>query len=48
MNLTLTRVNLLFQKSLKRKADAVVESIEGYQMTQKECMLMVRSHLDFV
>lgn len=38
------------QKSLKKKADAVIESIEGYQMTssQKERMLMVRSHLDFV
>jgi transposase len=40
----------LLQKSLKKKADAVVESIEGYQMTQaqKERMLMVRSHLDYV
>ena len=39
-----------FQKSLKKKADAVIESIEGYQMTssQKERMLMVRSHLEFV
>lgn len=38
------------QKSLKKKADAVIESIEGYQMTssQKERMLMVRSHLEFV
>ena len=38
------------QKSLKKKADAVVESIEGYQMppSQKKRMLMVRSHLDFV
>ena len=38
------------QKSLKKKADAVIESIEGYQMTssQKERILMVRSHLDFV
>lgn len=38
------------QKSLIKKADTVVESIEGYQMTasQKERMLMVRSHLDFV
>lgn len=37
-------------KSLKKKADAVIESIEGYQMTapQKDRMLMVRSHLDFV
>ena len=38
------------QKSLKKKADAVIESIEGYQMasSQKERMLIVRSHLDFV
>lgn len=38
------------QKSLKKKADAVTESIEGYQMAppQKERMLMVRSHLAFV
>ena len=38
------------QKSLKKKADAVIESIEGYQMTssQKERMLMVRSHLEFM
>ena len=38
------------QKSLKKKADSITESIEGYQMTssQKEHMLMVRSHLDFV
>lgn len=38
------------QKSLKKKADTVVESIEGYQMTasQKARILMVRSHLDFV
>lgn len=40
----------LLQKSLKKKADSVVESIEGYQMTQaqKERMTMVRSHLDYV
>ena len=40
----------LLQKSLKKKADTVIESIEGYQMTQaqKERMLMVRSHLDYV
>ena len=38
------------QKSLKKKADSIIESIEGYQMTssQKERLLMVRSHLDFV
>lgn len=36
--------------TLKGKADAVVESIDGYQMTQdqKERMLMIRSHLEFV
>ena len=40
----------LLQKSLKKKADTVIESIEGYQMTQaqKERMIMVRSHLDYV
>lgn len=40
----------LLQKSLKKKADSVVESIEGYQMTQaqKERMTMVRSHLNYV
>jgi transposase len=40
----------LLQKSLKKKANTVVESIEGYQMTQaqKERMIMVRSHLDYV
>ena len=38
------------QKSLKKKVDSVIESIEGYQMTasQKERIIMVRSHLDFV
>lgn len=40
----------LLQGSLKKKAATVVESIEGYQMTreQKERMVMVRSHLEFV
>lgn len=40
----------LLQKSLKKKAETVVESIEGYQMNQaqKERMIMVRSHLDYV
>ena len=40
----------LLQKSLKKKADDVIESIEGYQMSkeQKERMVMVRSHLEFV
>jgi len=40
----------LLKKSLKKKADTVIESIEGYQMTkeQKNRMLMIRSHLEFV
>ena len=40
----------LLQRSLKNKADTVVESIEGYQMVweQKERMKMIRSHLEFV
>lgn len=40
----------LLLKSLKKKADAVIDSINGYHMTteQKERMIMVRSHLDFV
>lgn len=38
------------QKSLKKKGDQVIESIEGYQMTssQKERMRMIHDHLDFV
>lgn len=40
------------QKSLKKKADTVIGSIEGYQMTpsqpQKERMIMVCSYLEFV
>ncbi|WP_412766149.1 IS110 family transposase [Schinkia azotoformans] len=40
----------LLHGKLKKKADSVIESIEGYQMTepQKERMTMVRSYLDFV
>lgn len=40
----------LLHKSLKKKADRVNESTEGYQMTpeQKECIVMVHSHLEFV
>jgi transposase len=40
----------LLQKSLKKKANTVIESIEGYQMTreQKDRIVMVRSHLDFI
>lgn len=38
------------QRSLKKKADAVIDSIKGYQMTveQKERILLIRSHLDFI
>ena len=40
----------LLKTSLKKKAQTIIESIEGYQMTkeQKERMVMVRSHLDFI
>jgi transposase len=40
----------LLQKSLKKKATTVIESIEGFQMTkeQKERMVIIRSHLDFI
>ncbi len=40
----------LLQKSLKNKADTVVESIQGYQMTQeqKDRIIMVRSHLEYL
>jgi len=40
----------LLQKTLKKKAATVIESIESYQMTkeQKERMIMVRSHLQFI
>ncbi len=40
----------LLKGSLKNKADEVVQSIQGYQMTkeQKERMVMVRSHLNFI
>ncbi|WP_458413084.1 transposase [Schinkia sp. CFF1] len=40
----------LLQGKLKKKTDFVIESIEGYQITQsqKERMTMVRSHLDYV
>ena len=38
------------QKTLKKRAGTVVESIEVYQMTneQKERIIMVRSHLEFI
>ena len=37
-------------KSLKSKEDAVIESIEGYQMTdaQKYRMRLIRAHMDYV
>ena len=37
-------------KSLKSKEDAVIESIEGYQMTdsQKYRMRLVRAHIDYI
>ena len=40
----------LLKRSLKKKADTVIESIEGYQITkeQKNRILMIRSHLEFV
>jgi len=40
----------LLKRSLKKKADSVIESIEGYQMTkeQKDRMVIIRSHLEFV
>jgi transposase len=40
----------LLQKSLKKKSNVVTESILGYQITpeQKERMIMIRSHLNFV
>lgn len=40
----------LLKGSLKKKSDTIVESIEGYQITkeQKERIVLVRSHLDFV
>lgn len=40
----------LLQRSLKKKANTVLESIEGYSITseQKFRMRLVRSHLDFI
>ena len=37
-------------RSLKRKSDTVIESIEGYQMadSQKYRMLLVRAHMDIL
>ena len=38
------------QRSLKKKADAVIDSINGYHMTseQKDRILLIRSHLEFI
>lgn len=38
------------QRSLKKKADSVIESIEGYSITneQKLRMKIIRSHLDYI
>ncbi len=40
----------LLQRSLKKKADSVIESIEGYSITdeQKLRMRIVRSHLNYI
>ena len=40
----------LLQRSLKKKSDTVIESIEGFQMSkeQKERIVIVRSHLEFI
>lgn len=40
----------LLQRSLKKKADSVLDSIEGYSITpeQKFRMRIVRSHLDYI
>lgn len=40
----------LLQRSLKKKSDSVLESIEGYSITdeQKLRMRIVRSHLDYI
>ena len=37
-------------RSLKSKEDAVIESVEGYQMTdaQKYRMRLVRAHMDYI
>lgn len=40
----------LLQRSLKKKADSVLESIEGYQITKEQKLRMntVRSHLTYI
>lgn len=40
----------LLQRSLKKKADSVLDSIEGYSITQEQKLRMriVRSHLDYI
>lgn len=39
-----------FSNGHLRKSDAVIESIQGFQMTrdQKDRMIMIKDHLDFV
>ena len=43
-------INYLLLRSLKKKSDSVIESIEGYQMTdsQKYRMRLVRAHMDYI
>ena len=40
----------LLQRSLKKKSDSVLESIEGYSITDKQKLRIriVRSHLDYI
>jgi transposase len=40
----------LLQKSLKKKADTVIKSIEVYEMArkQKKRTVIIRSHLEFI
>ena len=40
----------LLQRSLKKKADAVIESISGYKIdpAQKQRMVMVKAHFDYI
>ena len=43
-------ISSMLLKSLKKKEDAVIESIEGYQMTdsQKYRMQLIRAHMDYI
>ena len=40
----------LLQRGLKKKADSVIESIEGYQITEQQKLRMnsIRSHLAYI